>query len=121
MKDAVSYGWEVDPNAVKHNWETMVGAVTMHVKSLNFGYRADLMSNSVKYYNAFATFTDEKTVVAVDKKGKETRITADAFVLAPGGRPRYRAPCPNRAAPPSHRHLRHPYLRHLLLFHSQVP
>merc|ERR1719473_114500 len=89
MKDAVSYGWEVDPNAVKHNWETMVGAVTMHVKSLNFGYRADLMSNSVKYYNAFATFVDEKTVVAVDKKGKETRITADAFVLAPGGRPRY--------------------------------
>jgi thioredoxin reductase (NADPH) len=28
-------------------------------------------------------------VVAVDKKGKETRITADAFIIAPGGRPRY--------------------------------
>ena len=28
-------------------------------------------------------------MVAVDKKGKETRITADTFVLAPGGRPRY--------------------------------
>jgi len=28
-------------------------------------------------------------VVAVDKKGKETRITADTFVIAPGGRPRY--------------------------------
>ncbi len=25
----------------------------------------------------------------MDKKGKETRITADAFVIAPGGRPRY--------------------------------
>ena len=28
-------------------------------------------------------------MVAVDKKGKETRITADTFILAPGGRPRY--------------------------------
>ena len=88
MKDAASYGWEVPPEP-KHSWETMVGAVTMHVKSLNFGYRADLMSNAVKYYNAYATFVDEKTVKAVDKKGKETTITADKFVIAVGGRPRY--------------------------------
>jgi len=87
MKDAVSYGWEVPEP--KHSWETMVGAVTMHVKSLNFGYRAELMSNAVKYYNAYATFVDEKTVKAVDKKGKETTITADKFVIAVGGRPRY--------------------------------
>ena len=123
MKDATSYGWEFPEP--KHNWETMVGNVVMHVKSLNFGYRADLMTNSVtrtrtsklpnpyvhpkpnlnpspspnsnphlvrhqvKYYNAYASFVDARTVVAVDKKGKETRITADAFVIAPGGRPRY--------------------------------
>ena len=36
MKDAASFGWEV-PDA-KHNWETMVGNVVAHVKSLNFGY-----------------------------------------------------------------------------------
>merc|ERR1719327_60800 len=30
-----------------------------------------------------------ETVVAVDKKGKETTITADNFVIAIGGRPRY--------------------------------
>jgi len=88
MKDATSYGWEV-PAEPKHSWETMVGAVTMHVKSLNFGYRAELMSNAVKYYNAYATFVDEKTIKAVDKKGKETIITADKFVVAVGGRPRY--------------------------------
>jgi len=75
--------------APKHNWETMVGAVTMHVKSLNFGYRAELMSESVKYYNAYASFVDANTVVTVDKKGKETTITADKFVIATGGRPRY--------------------------------
>ena len=36
MKDAVPYGWEV-PDGIKHNWETMVGNVQAHVKSLNFG------------------------------------------------------------------------------------
>jgi len=89
IKDAQSYGWEVPENLPKHNWETMVSNVQMHVKSLNFGYRAELMSNSVKYYNAYATFKDAKTVLAVDKKGKETEITADQFVIAIGGRPRY--------------------------------
>merc|ERR1740138_1120044 len=87
LKDAVPYGWEV-PDAIKHNWETMVGNVQAHVKSLNFGYRAELMSNNVKYYNAFASFVDAKTVEAVDKKGKKTTITADAFVVAVGGRPK---------------------------------
>merc|ERR1719164_328695 len=81
MKDAASFGWETGPDPAKHNWEKMVGEVTMHVKSLNFGYRAELMSNAVKYYNAYATFVDEK--------GKETTITADKFVIAVGGRPRY--------------------------------
>merc|ERR1719399_105567 len=87
MKDAKSYGWEVPD--VKHNWETMVGNVQAHIKSLNFGYRAELMSSNVKYYNAFATFIDPKTVEAVDKKGKKTTITADNFVVAVGGRPKY--------------------------------
>merc|ERR1719421_122644 len=87
MKDAASYGWEA-PDA-KHNWETMVNNVQAHIKSLNFGYRSELMTNAVKYYNAFATFTDAKSVTCVDKKGKETKITADAFVIAVGGRPKY--------------------------------
>ena len=88
LKDAQPYGWEV-PDQVKHSWETMVGNVQAHVKSLNFGYRAELMSNNVKYYNAYATFIDPNTVEAVDKKGKKTTITADAFVIAVGGRPKY--------------------------------
>jgi len=88
MKDGAAYGWE-GADAPKHNWETMVNNVQMHVKSLNFGYRAELMSTNVKYYNAYATFIDPKTVVAVDKKGKETTITADQFVIACGGRPKY--------------------------------
>ena len=89
IKDAASYGWDVPESKPKHNWETMVGNVQAHVKSLNFGYRAELMSAAVKYYNAYATFVDPKTVEAVDKKGKMTRITADNFVIAVGGRPKY--------------------------------
>jgi thioredoxin reductase (NADPH) len=87
MADAASFGWEVPQR--KHNWEVMVENVQAHVKSLNFGYRSDLMSNSVKYYNAYATFLDPHTLLAVDKKGKETKITADTVVIATGGRPRY--------------------------------
>ena len=87
MHDAKSYGWEV-PEA-KHNWETMVTNVQMHIKSLNFGSRSDLMTEGVKYYNAYATFTDANTVTAVDKKGKTHTLTADKFVVATGGRPRY--------------------------------
>jgi len=88
MKDAKEYGWDV-PEVPKHKWEDMVNAVQMHIKSLNFGYRAELMSESVKYFNTYATFTDPHTVKAVDKKGKETIITADQFILAMGGRPKY--------------------------------
>jgi len=88
IKDAKEYGWDI-PELPKHKWGEMVGAVQQHIKSLNFGYRAELMSESVKYYNAYATFTDEKTIEAVDKKGKTTTITADQFVLAMGGRPKY--------------------------------
>jgi len=87
IKDAESYGWEgLSP---KHNWETMVQNVQGHVKSLNFGYRAELMTNAVKYYNAYATFVDPHTVECVDKKGKKTTISADTFVIAVGGRPKY--------------------------------
>lgn len=87
-KDAESYGWEAAAPP-KHNWETMVGNVQAHIKSLNFGYRAELMTNAVKYYNAYATFIDPKTIEAVDKKGKKTLMTADHFVVAVGGRPKY--------------------------------
>jgi len=85
LKDAESYGWTVA--SPSHAWETMVSNVQMHIKSLNFGYRSELMSTGVKYYNAYATFVDPTTVEAVDKKGKTTTITADHFVIATGGRP----------------------------------
>jgi thioredoxin reductase (NADPH) len=88
MSDARSFGWEV-PEGVPHNWETMVGNVQGHIKSLNFGYRSELMSEGVKYINAYAAFKDEHTVECTDKKGVKTEVTSARFVISVGGRPRY--------------------------------
>merc|ERR1719502_1636489 len=87
--DAAAFGWDMPETPIGHNWTTMIDNVQQHIKSLNFGYRAELMTAAVKYYNAYATFVDPQTVEAVDKKGKKTTITADAFVVAVGGRPKY--------------------------------
>ena len=44
---------------------------------------------SVQYLNAYAEFLDGNTLKTVDKKGKEKNITAENFILATGGRPKY--------------------------------
>mmetsp|Transcript_32649 Transcript_32649/g.53988 ORF Transcript_32649/g.53988 Transcript_32649/m.53988 type:complete len:490 (+) Transcript_32649:168-1637(+) len=87
MKDAESFGWEGPMKT--HKWETMVQNVNEHIHSLNFGYRSELMEKGIKYYNSYAQFLDKHTVEATDKKGKVTKITADNFVIATGGRPKY--------------------------------
>lgn len=87
MSDARSYGWEVPE--VSHKWEAMVENVQNHIKSLNFGYRSELMTEGIKYLNAYAVFTDPHTIECTDKKGKVTTVTGARFVIAVGGRPRY--------------------------------
>lgn len=42
----------------------------MHVKGLNFGYKADLMKLKVKYFNSYATFIDAHTIKLENAKGK---------------------------------------------------
>lgn len=85
--DAESFGWDMGER--KHNWERMVENVQMHIKSLNFGYRSELMSEGVKYLNSYAAFKDEHTIECTDKKGAKTELTAARFVIATGGRPNY--------------------------------
>jgi len=101
-KDSIWYGWEVPDDAgeemartqflvpeAKHSWEVLVKNVQNYIKSSNFAYKAQCRSNSVEYLDAFASFTGPKTVEAVTKAGAKTTITADAFVVSVGGRPRY--------------------------------
>jgi len=88
LEDARSYGWQT-PEKPVHDWTTLVGNVQAHIGSLNWAYRVQLRDKKVDYVNAFAKFTDAHTLHTVDRRGKERTITADKFVIAVGGRPRY--------------------------------
>lgn len=83
-------GWAPDMNQ-KHNWQTMVGNVQMHIKGLNWGYKADLMKNKIKYFNKYAQFEDAHTIKLSDpvKGGDPSFVTADKIIIAVGGRPSY--------------------------------
>lgn len=59
-----------------------------HIKSLNWGYKADLIKLKIKYFNSYATFLDEHTIHLDNGKTQET-VTADKIVIATGGRPLY--------------------------------
>jgi thioredoxin/glutathione reductase (selenoprotein) len=53
-----------------HNWTKMVQSVQKHIKSLNWGYKSDLIGLKVKYYNFYASFLDQHTLLLEDGKGK---------------------------------------------------
>ena len=72
----------------EHQWTTMVANVQKHIKSLNWGYKADMISLKVKYFNSYATFKDAHTILLDNGKTQET-VTADKIIIATGGRPSY--------------------------------
>ncbi|CAG0891577.1 unnamed protein product [Cyprideis torosa] len=88
LEDARHYGWNV-PEGITHDWGKLVQAITMHIRSLTWGYRVQLKTNAVTYMNAIGTFVDSKTIKATDAKGKEKVISANNIVVAVGGRPIY--------------------------------
>ncbi|XP_045595558.2 thioredoxin reductase 1, cytoplasmic isoform X2 [Procambarus clarkii] len=88
LQDSRDFGWDT-PETVAHDWNKMVEGVQNHIGSLNWGYRVALRDKKVNYLNAYAKFTDSHTIQTVDRRGKEKIITADKFLLAMGGRPRY--------------------------------
>eukprot|EP00092_Neocalanus_flemingeri_P022847 GFUD01024773.1.p1 GENE.GFUD01024773.1~~GFUD01024773.1.p1 ORF type:complete len:685 (-),score=192.22 GFUD01024773.1:237-2291(-) len=89
VNDAKSFGWEVEKEAVKHSWTKMVEEIQNHIGGLNWGYRVALREKSVTYLNEYAEFVDDHTLKTTNKKGKEKTITAEKFILATGGRPKY--------------------------------
>lgn len=88
VEDAKSFGWQI-PDGKTHDWNAMVDNVQNHISSLNFKYRTELRQRGVEYLNARACFVDDHTVELTDKKGNVTRKTAEHFVIATGGRPKY--------------------------------
>merc|ERR1711935_32407 len=86
LHDAAEAGWGVDVKAA-HNWEKMIQNVNNHVRSLNWGYKVNLMEKEVIYYNKLASFVDAHKVKLVDAQGTEELVTAKHFIIAVGGRP----------------------------------
>merc|ERR1719362_1822994 len=90
LKDAKEFGWQISEGSEgTHQWEKMVENVQGHIKGLNWGYKTQLRSQSVKYFNELASFTGPNTIKATNKKGEEKSVTAAKFILATGGRPVY--------------------------------
>merc|ERR1712215_459712 len=89
VNDSKSFGWEVEKDKVNHSWTKMVEEVQNHIGGLNWGYRVALREKEVTYLNEYAEFIDDHKLKCVNKKGKEKEITADKFIIATGGRPRY--------------------------------
>jgi len=48
----------------------MVMSVQMHIKSLNWGYKSDLIKLKIKYYNHYARFVDAHTLELDNGKEK---------------------------------------------------
>lgn len=90
IKDAKEFGWELQGGqGESHSWEKMIENVQGHIKGLNWGYKTQLRSQNVKYFNELASFSGPNTIKAVNKKGQEKSVTAAKFILATGGRPVY--------------------------------
>jgi len=71
-----------------HNWNTMVTTVTKHIKTLNWGYKTELIKAGAKYFNMYAKMVDAHTIHLDDGK-KQVTVTADKVVIACGGRPTF--------------------------------
>lgn len=66
----------------------MVGNVQKHIKSLNWGYKAELIKLKIKYFNFYASFIDAHTILLDNGKTQQT-VTTDKVIIAVGGRPLY--------------------------------
>lgn len=85
---AIAMGWQL-PEEKQHTWKTLVRNVDDYIKGLNFNYKKALLDARVEYLNAYASFIDEHTVSYTDEKGVTKTTTADKFIIAVGGRPKY--------------------------------
>ncbi|CAI5479430.1 unnamed protein product [Closterium sp. Yama58-4] len=88
FSDARAFGWDL-PRDVKFDWAKLVQGVGDHIGSLNWGYRVALRDAKVTYVNALGRFIDPHTLECTSRAGQVLRMTAERFVIAVGGRPRY--------------------------------
>ena len=61
-------GWQIDPNE-RPDWSAMVGNCQMNIKSLNWGFKAELIKAKAKFFNEYASFIDPHTVLLKKANG----------------------------------------------------
>ena len=81
-------GIPVDKEA-NHDWVKMVSSVVKHIRTLNWGYKTELIKLQVKYYNMLAQFVDSHTLKLDNGNGSTETVTADKIIIAAGSRPTY--------------------------------
>lgn len=86
--DMAAQGWNINKEE-RHDWGAMVGNIQMHIKSLNWGFKADLIKAKCKFFPEYASFVDANTVQLKKANGDTHNVTAAKFVIAVGGRPSY--------------------------------
>ncbi|XP_021961025.1 thioredoxin reductase 1, cytoplasmic isoform X1 [Folsomia candida] len=89
LDDSRAFGWNIPEDGKAHDWPAMVEAIQNYIASLNWGYRVALKDAKVTYLNEFAEFVNDRTINTTNKKGKTQQVTAQNFIVAVGGRPRY--------------------------------
>jgi len=86
--DMEQMGWTIDHDQ-RPDWTKMVKHINSHIRSLNWGFKAELMKAKAKYFNEYASFVDAHTLELKKANGDTQRVTADKIVIACGGRPSY--------------------------------
>ncbi|KAM6435915.1 thioredoxin reductase 1, cytoplasmic isoform 2-T2 [Liasis olivaceus] len=89
IKDAPTFGWQLDDKTIKHSWSSLTEAVQNYIGSLNWGYRVSLRENNVTYENAYGEFIGPHKIKTTNNKGVQKIYTAERFLIATGERPRY--------------------------------
>ena len=86
--DMAAMGWDINTDD-RADWTKMVTNCQNHIRSLNWGFKADLMKTKCKYFNMYASFVDAHTVQLKKANGDVQTVTAEKIVIAVGGRPSY--------------------------------
>ena len=89
VSNASCYGWDLPSQVPSLNWNDLVANIQGHIKSINWGFKVALATDSVTYFHDLAAFEDSHTLRLTSENGQEKSHTANIILIATGCRPRY--------------------------------
>lgn len=74
------------------NWTKLIEEIQNHIHSLNWKNKVQLREGKIKYANKFVEFIDSYTIELIGDEQSSQREFARGkyFIIAAGGRPRYK-------------------------------